>query len=585
MKLADYRRLTTAELNQLWGAAIVDALAKSDCVRFVISPGSRSTPITLAAARDPRLHCKIILDERAAAYYALGVARALRKPVVLVCTSGTAVANYFPAVVEASVDNVPLIILTADRPPELRETGANQTIDQVRIFGHYPRWFFDFPAPTEDINLNFIYSTIGHAVFSAIKFPGGPVHLNCMFREPFIPQQPVELELKDRQPPKYCCEQTGISNSVAENFLKAYQNAKQPLIVAGRGISTEQQRAIINFAEKFDIPVFADIAGGLRLHGHSDVVVHYFDQLLLSEKFKAKFQPDFILYFGATAVSKRLLLWLDELSIEKYWHIGMYSQRQNPLHKVTDAIFADITAFCDRISKIEVDRSPARQNLSVLQQLNRLIDGEIDAVLTEWGETISEISLARLLSRNIRKNYTLFLSSSMPIRDMDMYAAAPGNPILVNCNRGASGIDGIIATACGVAAGSDKGIVTMIGDIALLHDLNSLLLIRDAAQPHIVVAINNGGGGIFSFLPVVSQKDVFEQFFATPHGLSFRYAAELFGLAYASPQNNAEFVSTFQKWQTDNTKGIIEIKTERAANLDLHRQIQNRLMKIVDNSI
>ena len=585
IKLADNRRLTTAELNQLWGAAIVDALAKSNCVQFVISPGSRSTPIALAAARDSRLNCKIIHDERTAAFYALGIARAQQKPAVLVCTSGTAVANYFPAVVEASVDNIPLIILTADRPPELRESGANQTIDQTRIFGHYPRWFFDVPTPTTDIDLRFVYSTIGYAVLSALKSPCGPVHLNCMFREPFISHQPVEIDLKKWQPPTYFCEQPGISNSVVADFRKVFQCAKQPLIIAGRVLSSKQQSSLLNFAEKFGIPVFADITSGLRLNGQTDVVVHYFDQMLLSEKFKAMFQPDLVLYFGATAVSKRLLLWLDKLNIRQYWQIGLFSKQQNPLHKVTTAVVADIAAFCDQISKIDIDKVPARQNVSALQQINRLIDREIDRVIAEWGETISEISLARLLSRNIQKDYSLFVSASMPVRDVDMYAAASGKQVLVHSNRGASGIDGVIATACGVAAGSDKGVISLIGDIALLHDLNSLLLVRDAAQPHIVVAVNNGGGGIFSFLPVATQDDVFEPFFATPHNLSFRHAAKLFDLAYVAPQTNAEFVSTIQKWQSDQTKGLIEITTERATNVDLHRQLQNRLKQLVDKHL
>ncbi len=173
----------------------------------------------------------------------------------------------------------------------------------------------------------------------------------------------------------------------------------------------------------------------------------------------------------------------------------------------------------------------------------------------------------------------------MPVRDVDMYAAASGKQVLVHSNRGASGIDGVIATACGVAAGSDKGVISLIGDIALLHDLNSLLLVRDAAQPHIVVAFNNGGGGIFSFLPVATQDDVFEPFFATPHNLSFRHAAKLFDLAYVAPQTNAEFVSTIQKWQSDQTKGLIEITTERATNVDLHRQLQNRLKQLVDKHL
>jgi 2-succinyl-5-enolpyruvyl-6-hydroxy-3-cyclohexene-1-carboxylate synthase len=581
----DYQRLTTAELNQLWGAAIVDALAKSNCLHFVISPGSRSTPIVLAAGRDPRLKCKIIHDERAAAYYAVGIAKVLHRPVVLVCTSGTAVANFYPAVVEASVDNIPLIILSADRPPELRETGANQTINQTRIYDHYPRWFFDFPAPTEDINLNFVYSTISHAVFSATKSPSGPVHINCMFREPFIPQQHVEQHLNDWQPTNYVCTPPGIPGKVVDQFQSTIQKSRQPLIVAGRGLLPGQLKSIISFAEKFQIPVFADITNGLRMFRQSDVVVHYFDQLLLSDKFKSMLQPDFVLYFGAIAVSKRLLLWLDELNIKQHWHIGLWYHRQNPLHKVTAAIYADIAAFCDSMVNLAKNEPPGGQCVWTLKRLDDIVDKEINAAISEWDETISEISIARLLSMNIQQNFSLFLSSSMPIRNMDMYAAVTNKLIQVNCNRGASGIDGIISTACGVAAGNGQGVVTMIGDIALLHDLNSLLLLRDATQTHIVVVVNNDGGGIFSFLPVASQNDVFEKYFATPHGLSFQYAAKLFDLAYAAPQTNTDFVATLQKWQVNSIKGIIEIKTKRSTNVEQHLQIQKRLKIVIDEKL
>lgn len=574
-------------LNSLWAALIVEELVRNGCVYFCISPGSRSTPLTLAAAENTRAHKRIFYDERGAAFHALGYGRARRMPAVLIATSGTAVANYLPAIIEASLDHVPLIVLTADRPPELRDTGANQTIDQIKIFGNYVRWFFDLPCPTGKIAPEMVLTTIDQACYRAVRGPAGPVHVNCQFREPLAPNQPEAVNgpgrsiaawLKQEAPyTQYLHhepqEKAGNSSGA---WHAAIRDAKHGLVVVGRLRSEAERKAVHTFTQKLGWPVFPDITSGLRLTAGHPGLVHYYDQLLLDDALTADLAPDLVLHLGGRFVSKRLLHFFQQQASLNYIHVAPFPERLDPGHLVKQRLEIGLENL---LHLAEVTPADADQewNRAILDA-DRTIGATLDAFFRQH-KKVSEPGLARLVSQKLPCGHLLFLGNSMPIRDMDMYGAPGDTPPTIVTNRGASGIDGNIATAVGAAAGQRRPITSIVGDLALLHDLNSLSQLRDQDLQAIFIVINNRGGGIFSFLPVSAQKAHFEKYFATPHNFSFEAAASLFGLSYILPRTMDEFAAAYEESCASDRSALIEIRTSREQNFALHQSLQAEIRR------
>jgi len=561
-----------ANLNQQWSALIVEELTRQGINTFVISPGSRSTPLTFAAAENPRANTHIIFDERAAAFFALGYARATALPAVLICTSGTAAANYFPAVIEASSENLPLIILSADRPPELKDSAANQTIDQTKLFGGYARWFFEMPCPDEKIEATFVLSTINYALQKALGQNAGPVHLNCMFREPLAPEpqpfdpdylSPLQEWSKSNGPFTEITTGTPVTSLSGKPMSEI--DLGNSIILCGR-VNQDEAAAITKLASDFNLPVIADITCPIRLDGTCSNLIAHFDQLLLNDDFAGRLAGKTVLHFGGAFVSKRVLRWLDTY-IKQYIHISPREKRVDPLHKVTWRVTSDIAAFCKSLTRVKAQ--PA-WDWRWMKQLNDHIAAKIVAGLDDG---LNEASAALSLSR-FCAGKALFMASSMPVRDLDMYARPVEPAPIVAANRGASGIDGTVASAAGFAQGTGKPLMLLIGDLALLHDLSSLQLIKTLNQPAKVVVINNHGGGIFHFLPVAKHTAIFEPFFGTPHSLNFEHAADMFGLQYARPASLKE-LATLLKNESGHL--LIEIESERIANLEHHQTLQHKL--------
>ncbi len=581
-----------SSLNALWASLIVEELVRNRVDYFCLSPGSRNSPLTVAIAHNKNAHSVIHYDERGTAFHALGYARATRRPAVLVCTSGTAAADFMPAVIEASMDMVPLIVLTADRPPELRYTGANQTIDQVKLYGSYVRWFCDLPCPGADIEPQFVLTTIDNAVYRATRSPAGPVHINCMFREPLAPIGPKKdfshylsgIKRWGKGQKRYTEYTNAPSAPGAEAIAEAaviVSETDRGILVVGRLHRSEEQEAVKRVARYLNWPTFPDIASGLRLGAADDNIIAYFDQLLLSERLAEADKSHTILHFGGIPVSKRLQQFIEKSRPENYIIVANHPWCHDPGYRVTMRIETGISEFCEAlVANLEnqkrtswLDGFVGRSHL-LKQVLKDTIDNE---------DALSEPAVARLISQNIQQGSGLFLASSMPIRDMDMYADLYGPAVTVGCNRGASGIDGTIASASGFARGLDKPTTLLIGDLAFLHDVNSLALLKSLVHPLIIVVINNDGGALFSFLPIAQMKEVFEPFFGTPHGFSFDKAAAMFGLDYYCPDSKESFLTSYRSVQQKNCSAIIEVKSDRSENYRFHQTLQKKIISALDN--
>jgi 2-succinyl-5-enolpyruvyl-6-hydroxy-3-cyclohexene-1-carboxylate synthase len=574
-------------INALWSALAVEELVRQGVKYFCISPGSRSAPLTLAVANHKKAKSLVCLDERGAAFHALGYARATGKPAALVCTSGTAVANYHPAIIEAAVDCLPMLILSADRPPELRETGANQAIRQPHIFGDSVRWFMDMPCPETNIPAEMVLTTIDQAVYRAKNSPAGPVHLNFMFREPLAPTpsgedfQPYFSSIKKwrKQSAPYTSyfspEKFLPDAALAEIAGKASSN--RGLLVIGKLQTAQEREAARKLARKLSWVTFADITSGLRSGMQAYHFVGTYDFLLRSDKIAAKLKPDFILQIGSRLTSKILQARLRAWQAKSCVLIENHPFRHDPYHRLTLRLEADIASACEQLTKALSGKSAQKTNEVFIQQ-HATAQTWLDDFFTQEMQ-LSEPAVARLVSRHALQKSGLFLASSMPVRDMDTFAAGDGHEIPVAANRGASGIDGTIASAAGFSVGLHQPVTLLIGDLAFLHDLSSLFQLRSLEHPVVIVVPNNNGGGIFSFLPVADYKKHFERFFGTPHHLTFKSAARLFGLAYENPKTKKEFIDVYQKAFRRKKSTIIEVSTDREQNRALHARLERMIVR------
>lgn len=527
-----------------------------------MAPGSRSTPLVAAIARHPKAQAVVHYDERGSAFLALGYGRATGRPAAWITTSGTAVANGFPAVVEASQDEVPLLLLTADRPLELRDTGANQTIDQVKLFGSYVRWQFELPVPDPHLDLSLVRTTVDQAVYRSLRPPAGPVHLNCPFREPLVPEPGTlpPIEPADVPRTRYAAPVSEPDPQALAELATTLRSVERGLIVAGRLRTLDAQTAVAELAARLGWPLLPDITSGLRL-GPCPFPLAPFAELLLAEPERAAraLQPEVVLHIGGRFVSKRLLQFIRAAQLRCYVHIHDSPARIDPEHRVTLRLEADIGRACAALC--EVLPTPAEPTAWARrwQQANEAVQ---QGLLPQFdaGE-LAEPDVAWHLARWLPPTHGLVLASSLPIRLMHTWAAPGGAQPSVAANRGASGIDGTVATAAGFALGLKRPVTLLIGDLALLHDLNSLALLRD--RPVVVVVLNNDGGGIFSFLPIARHTEMFEAFFGTPHGLEFAHAAAMFGLGYTAPRTLLELAQAYRSACASPGATLIEVRTER----------------------
>lgn len=572
-----------ANINYCWGNLIVEELIRQGVDYFCIAPGSRSSPLAVSIARHKKVKAFVHFDERGLGFHAMGYVAATSKPAVLVCTSGTAVANFLPSVIEASKKKLPLIVITADRPPELRQTGAVQTIDQVGIFGKYVTWAVDMPCPDLNIKPEYVLTTIGQAYHQSVS-KRGVVHINCMFREPLTPLE-VKTDwssyLKDLKKyfnsslpfTQYVKSKSALDKEQLGLVAHKIRGIKQGVIVVGK-VEASAHKPILDLAQHLGWPIFADIVSGLRLGCSDKHIITYYDQILLNPP---KVNVDGVLHLGGRMTSKRYYEFMQQQALNDYIMVLNHGLRSDPNHQVSLRVEANVQALCLGIKSL-INKRTASHALKVLSSANTKINSTIDDFFSN-DMRVCEPRAVRIVSQLISKDSGLYLSNSMPIRDMDMFADSKGNPVVACGNRGASGIDGLIASAIGYAQGLQKPVTLMVGDLATLHDLNSLAMLKDVKYPVAVVVLNNGGGGIFSFLPIYKEQDVFEKLYGTPHPFTFANAAAMFELNYAQPQSVKEFAKAYQAAIKSSTSSIIEVMTSREENLKVHQMLQSAFRK------
>jgi 2-succinyl-5-enolpyruvyl-6-hydroxy-3-cyclohexene-1-carboxylate synthase len=554
----------TATDTYLLLRALCDELARCGLQHACTSPGSRSTPIVLSLVRERRIRCWSHLDERSGAFFALGAAKASGRPVAITCTSGTAAANFAPAVIEAFQARVPLLVLTADRPPELRDVGAGQAIDQLKLYGDAVKWFFEVGVheATAD-NLRWIRQLACRAYITARSGRPGPVHLNFPLREPLVldselPADPVPGRADGR--PWVTARQTPAPPPPRREL------PSRTVIVAGRDErATGVGAAAASLAQRCGFPLLADPLSGAR---HGDAAIARYDLLLRDPAFTAASRPECVLRVGDLPTSKPLRSWLASLSDAEQLALDPESAWQDPAAAVTELEPGDPVPA---LHGYHCPGAPDCSWLADWRSADEAVSAAIDGAI---GDALSEPLVAARLTEWLEPQATLCVASSMPIRDLELFAPAgrPGPEVLAN--RGANGIDGTVSSAFGVAAASAGPVVLLIGDVALLHDLGGLLAARRLGLGLTIVLLNNDGGGIFHFLPVSGQTDAFEEHVATPHGTDFAHVAALFGFHHERPRTAPELQEAIAGGPPrDLPARLIEVRTDRRHNLELHRRI------------
>jgi 2-succinyl-5-enolpyruvyl-6-hydroxy-3-cyclohexene-1-carboxylate synthase len=543
--------------------AFCDELARCGMQHACTAPGSRCTPIVLSLAREPRIHCWSHLDERCAGFFALGAAKRSGRPVAVTCTSGTAAANLAPAVIEAWHARVPLVVLTADRPPELREVGAGQTIDQVKLYGDAVKWFFEVGVhDASPASLRWIRTVACRAYWTAAHGPPGPVHLNFPLREPLVLDQPLPDDESGR-----AGEQPFVTFDAPAPSAPA--GGRHPfgrmVLVAGEERDRAAARQLARFAADAQIPLLADPLSGAR---HGPAAIAHYDLLLRDPQFAADHRPQFVIRTGALPTSKPLRAWLAGLDAAQIaldpdgvWH--------DPDAVVGMRVRAPARPLLDGLAAGEVIAADPRW----LASWRDADDAAGEALTSALGDGLSEPLVARSLGEWLDPGVTLYVASSMPIRDVELFFPTGEDTPRVLSNRGANGIDGTVSSAFGAAGAGDGAVVLLIGDVALAHDIGGLLASRRLALALTIVLLNNDGGGIFHFLPVAGETDAFEEHVATPHGLDFAHAASLYGCDYERPATLSELHGALKRSIAGAGTTIIEVRTDRVENLALHRRV------------
>ena len=556
--------------------AFVDELARCGLREACTSPGSRSTPLVLSLAREPRIRATSHIDERCGGFFALGLAKATGVPVALACTSGTAAANYAPAVIEAHEARVPLLVLTADRPPELRELGAGQTIDQVKLYGSAAKWYLevdDQPATPE--RMRWLRQLACRAFWTALDGRPGPVHLNFSLREPLVLDAPLPAEepggggrAGGRPWVTRPRTQLAAAPGLLDGLRAAVDGHPRAVIVAGR-----QERdpglgeALAGLADALALPLLADPLSHAR---RGPAAVAHYDALLRDPEWAAAHAPDLVLRVGDLPTSKPLRQWLKGLDNALQIAFDAENAWQDPAGAVATIVSAD--------PRLLAPKKP-RKDRGWLEQWTRA-DRAATAAIAATLPDLSEPRIAAELGVRLPPDATLVVASSMPVRDVETFFPVREQPPRVLANRGANGIDGTVSTAFGVAAAGGPTVL-LTGDVALAHDIGGLLAARRLGVPLVIVLIDNDGGGIFHFLPVEREGADFEEHVATPHGLEFAHAAALYGCAHERVQSPDTFRAALDRALAAGAATILEVRTGRAENVELHRRVWQAVLQSV----
>jgi 2-succinyl-5-enolpyruvyl-6-hydroxy-3-cyclohexene-1-carboxylate synthase len=571
--------------NSALASAMVEELARCGLRRAVISPGSRSTPLAVALWREPSVEVTVVLDERSAGFFALGTALATGVPAAVLCTSGSAAANLHPPVVEADEAGVPMLVLTADRPPELRDIGAGQTIDQLRLYGDAVRWFCEVGThEADDEGLLHFRAVACRAYAGASGDPRpGPVHLNVPWREPLAPipiegqvtaTDPLALEGRGEAPlNRVAVALPRAEGALLDRIAERMENVSRGLIVAGRQPDPAVADALAALAAAVGYPILAEPTSQLRRGPHDrSLVISTYDHLARDRP--GALEPRLILRVGDLPTSKPLRQWLAAIEDLEQIVIDPRGEWREPTRRADTIVRADPVAtarsLTERMARLRpgasaVAGSPfAGSWLAADRAVREAIDQRLDRL-----DEVSEPGIWASVGRTLRDGDSLLAASSMPVRDLEAFLRTGPEGVRFTANRGANGIDGLVSTAAGLAAGSGARTWAVLGDLALFHDLGGLAIARDLPDLRLIV-IDNSGGGIFHFLPQAETMEgaEFEALLGTPSGLDPEAAARMFGLTANSPKTPAELDEALA-----GEPRMIVVRTDRERNLKLHRAL------------
>ncbi|MDC9751334.1 2-succinyl-5-enolpyruvyl-6-hydroxy-3-cyclohexene-1-carboxylic-acid synthase [Proteus mirabilis] len=548
--------MSNSSFNRQWAKVILETLTRHGLRHICIAPGSRSTPLTLAAATNHKLICHTHFDERGLGHLALGLAKATQQPVAVIVTSGTAVANLYPALIEAGLTGERVIFLTADRPPELINCGANQAIRQQGIFASHPAETLSLPRPTADIPARWLVSTLDNAMNNLVH---GALHVNCPFAEPLYGDD-IEHDTpwtqalgKWWQSDKPWLQET-LSPSVTTHPQWDRLRQKKGVVIAGR-ISAKEGIAVAKWASQLGWPLLGDVLS------QTGQPLPCADLWLNNPQVKAELnQAEIVIQFGSSLTGKRLLQWQANCSPQMYWVIDAIPGRLDPGHHQGEKFTLSPSQW--------LTAHPAIDNLPWALSLSHIATQTYQHV-AEVTDYFGEAQVAHQLDHLLPHNGQLFVGNSLIVRLIDAFAQLPqGYPVM--SNRGASGIDGLLSTSAGVHRATQKPTLTILGDLSALYDLNSLALHQQVYAPNVVIIVNNNGGQIFSMLPTpIAER---ERFYCMPHALNFKHAAAMFGLDYVAPNCWDDLFTTVTAcWQGEAKTTLIELivnETEGAETLN-----------------
>lgn len=583
-------------LNALWAFVLVQTLVKLGLQKAVICPGSRSTPLTVAFAQHPELEAIPVLDERSASFFALGLAKRSHCPVALVCTSGTAGANFYPAVIEARESRVPLLVFTADRPGELRYCHAGQTINQVGLYGDYPQWQGELILPENHPSaLRYLRQTLIQAWHNALMPRRGVVHVNCPFRKPLEPLPQDEFlvalapdffhHIAPLFPPggRSPVQIPGISELLA-------QWCQQPrgIIIAGVDHPPDPEtycQAIADVSNALGFPVLAEGLSPVRNHGHLNTqVISRYDLILRNPQAAEGLRPQVVIQIGAFPTSKTLRSWLED-GAHRQFFLSEDGDNFDPLHNRTRFLpcsVVDLAAMLPQQNPPPGDRPYPSRWLALESQSETLLHQVFD-----HQTTLTEAQVSWLLGHHLPAQIPFIIANSMAVRQVEFFWPVGDRRIIPYGNRGTNGIDGTLSTALGVVHG-DRGVL-LTGDLALLHDLNGFLIHHSGQwRGHLtIVLVNNDGGGIFEMLPIAQFPEVFDRYFRTPQGVSFAQVAQLYHLDYEAIASAAEFRQRISTIPATPGIRLLEICTQAPDDARWLREVfpalSDRLVLPVDN--
>lgn len=569
--MTNNQQLDFRNVNTLWASLLTETLYRLGANTAISCPGSRCAPLTVALAQHPRIEAIPILDERSAGFFALGIAKRSGLPTILTCTSGTAAANFYPAIIEARESRVPLLVLTADRPPELRHCHAGQAIDQVKLYGDYPNWQTELAVPWATVGMLRYLRQVTVQAWERSLFPvAGPVHLNLPFREPLSPTLDPEIAAlaADFQEEEFFSAISPPQAPVRRGFPlpSSWEVGKRGIVIGGVAQPRQPQlycQAIAKLSRSLQYPVLAESLSPLRNYGTviPNLIATY-DLILRQEKLAEILAPEIVIQVGELPTSKELRAWLERHQPE-YWIVDPSAENFDPLHGKTVHLRSSIE---DLISDKKID-DKTNNIVSRFYSKWSKTEQKVRQVIAQKMATIDwllEAKVSWLLSQILPPETPLFIANSMSVRNMEFFWLPNNLQIIPFFNRGANGIDGTLSTALGMAHRQQSSVL-LTGDLALLHDTNGFLLNRQFQGHLTIILINNNGGGIFEMLPISQFDPPFEEFFATPQNLDFSKLCLAYGIEYQNIRDWQQFRELFESMPSQGIR-ILEIQTNRKAD-------------------